>query len=145
MVISRKMEQKDSFWESNLWPLSDLELDFLARKFQIKVHKYCKPLHFAYAYHFILLKFKYTGLREKGLAQLHYSVHHIEGYYLLCYKEKIYIPQSLRQRVQSWYHEYCCGLSMTFSDHLTWKTLMKILNNQKIIHLITSFNQLYGY
>jgi hypothetical protein len=45
-------------------------------------------------------------LREKGLAKPHYSIQIIEGYDLLCYKEKIYIPQSLRQRVLSWYHEY---------------------------------------
>jgi hypothetical protein len=37
---------------------------------------------------------KVKGLREKGLAQPHYSVQHIEEYDLLCYKEKIYIPQS---------------------------------------------------
>jgi hypothetical protein len=30
-------------------------------------------------------------------------------------------------------------LSMTFSDHLTWKIIMK-----NIIHLITSFNQLHA-
>jgi hypothetical protein len=35
---------------------------------------------------------KVKGLREKGLAQPHYSIQHIEGYDLLCYKEKIYIP-----------------------------------------------------
>jgi hypothetical protein len=36
---------------------------------------------------------------------------------------------------------------MTCSDHLTWKmrTIMKIKKNKKIIHLITSFNQLHGY
>jgi hypothetical protein len=45
---------------------------------------------------------KVKGLREKGLAQPHYSIQHIEGYDLLCYTEKIYIPQSLRQRVLSW-------------------------------------------
>jgi hypothetical protein len=39
---------------------------------------------------------KVKGLREKGLAQPHYSIQHIEGYDLLCYKEKIYITQSLR-------------------------------------------------
>jgi hypothetical protein len=46
--------------------------------------------------------------REKGLAQPRYSIQHIEGYDLLCYKEKIYILQSLRQkqRVLFWYHEY---------------------------------------
>jgi hypothetical protein len=49
---------------------------------------------------------KVKGLKEKGLAQPHYSLQHIEGYDLICYKEKIYIPQSLTQRVLSWYHEY---------------------------------------
>jgi hypothetical protein len=44
---------------------------------------------------------KEPGLREKGLAQPHYSIQHIEGYDLLCYKEKIYIPQSLRQTTKS--------------------------------------------
>jgi hypothetical protein len=34
-------------------------------------------------------KFKEPGLREKGLAQPHYSIQHIEGYDLLCYKEKV--------------------------------------------------------
>jgi hypothetical protein len=45
------------------------------------------------------------GLREKGLSQPFYSMQHIEGYDHLCYKDKIYIPQSLRQRVLSWYHD----------------------------------------
>jgi hypothetical protein len=31
-------------------------------------------------------KFKEPGLREKGLAQTHYSIQHIEGYDLLCHK-----------------------------------------------------------
>jgi hypothetical protein len=44
---------------------------------------------------------KVKGLREKGLAQPHYSIQHIQGYDLLCYKEKIYIPQSLRQTTNS--------------------------------------------
>jgi hypothetical protein len=34
-------------------------------------------------------KVKESGLREKGLAQPHHSLQHIEGYNLLCYKEKI--------------------------------------------------------
>jgi hypothetical protein len=37
-------------------------------------------------------KVKEPGLRQKGLAQPHYSIQHIEGYALLCYKEKICIP-----------------------------------------------------
>jgi hypothetical protein len=32
-------------------------------------------------------KVKKPGLREKGLVQPHYSIQHIEGYDLLCYKE----------------------------------------------------------
>jgi aspartate carbamoyltransferase regulatory subunit len=55
-------------------------------------------------------KVKELGLRENGLAQPalaqpHYSIQHIEGYDLLCYKEKIYIPQSLR-KINI---EYCPG------------------------------------
>jgi hypothetical protein len=37
---------------------------------------------------------KVPGLREKGLSQPYYSMQHIEGYDLLCYNYKIYIPQS---------------------------------------------------
>jgi hypothetical protein len=44
---------------------------------------------------------KVKGIREKGLAQPHYSIQHIEGYDLLCYKEKIYIPQSLTLNTKS--------------------------------------------
>jgi hypothetical protein len=44
---------------------------------------------------------KIKALREKSLAQTHYSIQHIEGYDLLCYKEKTYIPQSLRQQKRS--------------------------------------------
>jgi hypothetical protein len=46
-------------------------------------------------------KVKNTGSKEKGLAQPHYSIKNIEGYNLLCYKEKIYIPQSLRKAIKS--------------------------------------------
>jgi hypothetical protein len=47
---------------------------------------------------------KVKGSRKKSLAQPHYSIQRIEGYDLLCYKDnkKIYIPQSLKQRVLSW-------------------------------------------
>jgi hypothetical protein len=43
-------------------------------------------------------KVKGTVLRKKELDKPHYSIQHIEDYGLLCYKEKIYIPQSLRQK-----------------------------------------------
>jgi hypothetical protein len=46
-------------------------------------------------------KVKVTELREKCIAQPYYSIQHIEGYDLLCYKENIYIPQSLRQATKS--------------------------------------------
>jgi hypothetical protein len=32
-------------------------------------------------------KVKEPGLRDKGLTQPHYSIQHIEGYDLLCYKD----------------------------------------------------------
>ena len=51
----------------------------------------------------------------------HYTMQHIEGYDLLCFKEKIYIPQSLRQRVLSWYHEYL--LEQTIRNTMTWPGL----------------------
>jgi hypothetical protein len=46
-------------------------------------------------------KVKEEGLREKGLSQPYYSKQHIEGYDILCYKEKIYISQSLRMKTKS--------------------------------------------
>jgi hypothetical protein len=65
-------------------------------------------------------KVKELELREKGLAQLHYSIQHIEGYDLLCYKLKIYIPRSLRQkqRVLSWYHEYLLHPGQTRTEKI---------------------------
>jgi hypothetical protein len=35
------------------------------------------------------IKFKEPGLREKILAQSHYSIQQIEGYDLLCYKDNM--------------------------------------------------------
>jgi Integrase zinc binding domain len=71
---------------------------------------------------------KVPGLRYKGLSQPYYSMQHIEGYDLVCYKDKIYIPQSLRQRVLSWYHEYLLHLGKTRTEHtirntMTWPGL----------------------
>jgi hypothetical protein len=37
------------------FPLSDLDLDFFTRKIQSKVHKHCKTVNSAFAYHYILL------------------------------------------------------------------------------------------
>jgi hypothetical protein len=60
-------------------------------------------------------KVKELGLREKVLAQPHYSIQLIEGYDLLCHKEKIYIPQSLRQTTK-----YCPG---TMNFYFIWDRL----------------------
>jgi hypothetical protein len=75
-------------------------------------------------------KVKEAGLREKSLAQPHYSIQHIEGYDLLCYKEKIYITQSLIQqkRVLSWYHECLLHPGQTRTEEtirntMTWPGL----------------------
>jgi hypothetical protein len=72
--------------------------------------KLAKPMHTA-------LIFKeqanVKGLREKVLAQPHYSIQHIAGYDILCYKEKIYIPQSLRQ-------EYCPSTMNIFTSSGTY-------------------------
>jgi hypothetical protein len=67
---------------------------------------------------------KVPGLREKGLSQPYYSMQHIEGYVLLCYKDKIYIPQSLRQRVLSWYHEYLLHPGQTRTEKTIRNTMM---------------------
>jgi hypothetical protein len=36
---------------------------------------------------------KVPGLRDNGLSQPYYTMQHIEGYDLVCYKDKIYIPK----------------------------------------------------
>jgi hypothetical protein len=42
------------------------------------------------------------GLKEKGLAQPHYSIQHIEGYDLICYKK--YLHSSI---IETDHKEYC--------------------------------------
>jgi hypothetical protein len=50
---------------------------------------------------------KVKGLREKGLAQPHYSIQHIEWYDLLCYKD---IKQDLHSSIMETSNkEYCPG------------------------------------
>jgi hypothetical protein len=68
-------------------------------------------------------KVKEQGLREKGLDRPHYSIQHIEGYDLLCYKEKIYFLQSLRQRVLSWCHEYLLHPGQTRTEKTIRNTM----------------------
>jgi hypothetical protein len=53
------------------------------------------------------VKVKEPGSREKGLAQPHYSIQHIEGYDLLCYKEN---KQDLYSSIiETNNKEYCPG------------------------------------
>jgi Integrase zinc binding domain len=71
---------------------------------------------------------KVQCLREKGLSKPHYSMQHFEGYDLLCLMDKIIIPQSLRQRVLSWYHEYLLHPGQTCTEQtirntMTWPGL----------------------
>jgi hypothetical protein len=62
--------------------------------------KFTIPMHTALIFK-EQAKVKETGFREKALAQPHYSIQHIEGYDHFCYKQKIYILQSLRQATKS--------------------------------------------
>jgi hypothetical protein len=70
-------------------------------------------------------KVKLPGLGEKDLAQTNYSIQHIEGYDLLSAKiaNMIYIPQSLRQRVLSWYHEYLLHPGQTRTEKTIRSTM----------------------
>jgi hypothetical protein len=57
-------------------------------------------------------KFKKPGLRVKGLAKLHYSMQHIEGYALLYNKN---IKQGLHSSIiQKEYKYYCRGIMNTY-------------------------------
>jgi hypothetical protein len=78
-------------------------------------------------------KVKLIGLREKALAQPHYSVQNIEGYDILCYKDNKQdlhssIIETKKQRVLSWYHEYLLHLGQTRAEKtirntMTWPDL----------------------
>jgi hypothetical protein len=75
-------------------------------------------------------KIKEPGLRVKGLAKPHYSIQHIEGYNLLCYKKRSTFLNhiSKEQRALSWYHEYLLhpGLTRTekpIRNTMTWPGL----------------------
>jgi hypothetical protein len=60
-------------------------------------------------------KVKGLGLREKGLAQPHYSIQHIEGYDLLCYKDN---KQDLHSSIiETDNKEYCPG---TMNIYFIW-------------------------
>jgi hypothetical protein len=70
--------------------------------------------------------FKEPGLREKDLAQLRYSMQHIEGYDLLCYKDNI---QDLHPSIiATSSKEYCPGTMNIYfiRDRLEQKRLLGI-------------------
>jgi hypothetical protein len=71
-------------------------------------------------------KFKDTGLIEKSLAQTHYSIQHIEGYDLLCYRDnKHYLNSSI---IETDNKEYCPGIMNIYfiRDRLEQKRLSGI-------------------
>jgi hypothetical protein len=71
-------------------------------------------------------KVKEPGLRQKGLAQPHYSIQHIEGYDLLCYKEyKQDLHSSIIEIINK---EYCHGTMNIYfiRDRLVLKRLSGI-------------------
>jgi hypothetical protein len=71
-------------------------------------------------------KFKNVGLREKGLAQPHYSIQHFEEYDLLCYKGN---QQDLHSSIiETNNNEYCPGTMNIYfiRDRLELKRLTEI-------------------
>jgi hypothetical protein len=71
-------------------------------------------------------KVKDTGLRKKGLAQPHYSIQHIEGYDLLCFKDN---KQDLHSSIiETSNKEYCPGIMNIYfiRDRLEQKRLSGI-------------------
>jgi hypothetical protein len=71
-------------------------------------------------------KVKEPGLREKGLAQPHYSIHHIEGYDILCYKDNKQDQHS--SIIETNKNEYCpVNMNVYFTrDRLEQKRLSGI-------------------
>jgi Integrase zinc binding domain len=80
---------------------------------------------------------KVPELRDKGVAQPYYSMQ-IEGYDLLCYQDKIYIPQSLRQQVLSWYHECLLHPGQTRTENSIRNTMMWPGLTQDVEHLCST-------
>jgi hypothetical protein len=65
-------------------------------------------------------KVKDPGLREKGLAQPHYSIQHIEGYDLLCYK---YNKQDLHSSIMETDYNEKTRTESTIRNTMTWPGL----------------------
>jgi hypothetical protein len=76
--------------------------------------KLTAPLHTALIFN-EQAKDKEPGSREKSLVQPHYSIQHIEGYDLLCYKDnKLDLHSSI---IETNSKEFCSG---TMNIHFIW-------------------------
>jgi hypothetical protein len=51
----------------------------------------------------------------------------------------------LTSKCNHWENTQSWVLSIIFSDHLTWKTIMKIYKNKMILNSTIYFNKLHGY
>jgi hypothetical protein len=73
-------------------------------------------------------KVKDLRLRENGLAQPHYSIQHIEGYDLLCYKDnKKDLHSSI---IEASNKEYCPGtMNISFIWDKLEQKILKIIRN----------------
>jgi hypothetical protein len=83
-------------------------------------------------------KVKEAGLREMGLVQPHYSIHHIEGYDLVCYKDN---KQDLHSSIiETNSKEYCPGTMNIYfiRDRLELKRLSGIPWHGLVLHKIMS-------
>jgi Integrase zinc binding domain len=63
---------------------------------------------------------------------------HIEGYDLLCYKDKIYIPQSLSQKALSWYYEYLLHPQQTCTEETIRNTMIWPGLTQDVEHVCST-------
>jgi hypothetical protein len=82
------------------------------------------------------------GLRQKGLAQPHYSMQHIEGYDMLCYKDN---KQDLHSSIiEKEYKEYCPSTMNIYliRDRLEQKRLSGMPWHCLVLHKMLSMDWL---
>jgi hypothetical protein len=79
-------------------------------------------------------KIKDPGLREKGLDQPQYSIQHIEGYDILCYKDNKQNIHSSIIEIKN--NEYCSGTMNIYfiRDRLEQKRLSEISRHVLVLH-----------
>jgi hypothetical protein len=80
---------------------------------------------------------KVKGLREKGLFQPHYSIQHIEGYDLLCYKKHLH-----SSIIETDNKEYCPGTMNIYfiRDRLEQKRLSGIPWHGLVLHKLLNID-----